>query len=87
MKKPSAKITNYMLKIFICFLLVANIAHSQTNTGNIAGRDSLFEKVSIDELMEIKKYNSQQECIIEMNEQNRKYQIEFSAIRVVCIVK
>lgn len=37
--------------------------------------------------MEIKKYNSQQECIIEMNEQNRKYQIEFSAIRVVCIVK
>ena len=37
--------------------------------------------------MKIKKYNSQQECIIEMNEQNRKYQIEFSAIRVVCIVK
>ena len=23
--------------------------------------------------MEIKKYNSQQECIIKMNEQNRKY--------------
>ena len=37
--------------------------------------------------IEIKEYNSQQECIIEMNEQNRKYQIEFSAIRVVCIVK
>ena len=37
--------------------------------------------------MEIKKYNSQQECIIEMNEQNRKYQTEFSAIRVVCIIK
>jgi hypothetical protein len=37
--------------------------------------------------MEIKKYNSQQECIIEMNEQNRKYQIEFSALRVVCVIK
>ena len=37
--------------------------------------------------MKIKKYNSQQECIIEMNEQNRKYQTEFSAIRVVCIIK
>jgi len=37
--------------------------------------------------LEIKKYNSQQECIIEMNKQNKKYEIEFSAIRVVCIVK
>jgi hypothetical protein len=37
--------------------------------------------------MEIKKYNSQQECIIKMNEQNRKYQIEFSALRVVCVIK
>ena len=37
--------------------------------------------------MEIKKYESQQECIKEMNKQNRKYEIEFSAIRVVCVIK
>ena len=37
--------------------------------------------------LEIKKYNSQQECILEMNEQNRKYEIQFSAIRVVCVIK
>jgi hypothetical protein len=34
--------------------------------------------------MEIKKFESQQECIIEMNNKNRKLQAEFSAIRVVC---
>jgi len=37
--------------------------------------------------IEIKEYNSQQECIIEMNKQNKKYEIQFSAIRVVCTTK
>lgn len=37
--------------------------------------------------MEIKKFDTQQECIKEMNNQNRKYEIEFSAIRVVCVIK
>ena len=37
--------------------------------------------------LEIKKYNSQQECVLEMNKQNKKYEIEFSAIRVVCVIK
>jgi hypothetical protein len=37
--------------------------------------------------IEIKEYSSQQECIIEMNKQNKKYEIQFSAIRVVCITK
>ena len=37
--------------------------------------------------LEIKKYNTQQECIVEMNKQNRKYITEFSALRVVCVKK
>jgi hypothetical protein len=37
--------------------------------------------------IEIKEYSSQQECIIEMNKQNKKYEIQFSAIRVVCTTK
>jgi hypothetical protein len=37
--------------------------------------------------LEIQKFNTQQECIKEMNKQNKKYEIEFSAIRVVCVIK
>jgi hypothetical protein len=37
--------------------------------------------------MEIKEYKTQQECIIDMNKLNNKFEIEHSAIRVVCVEK
>jgi tetratricopeptide (TPR) repeat protein len=55
MKQFNEIIKENMVKLLFSILLVANIAVAQ-NTTPIAKRDSLFDKVSIDELIKIKKY-------------------------------
>lgn len=37
--------------------------------------------------MDIKEYKTQQECVIEMNKLNKQFEIDHSAIRMVCVEK
>ena len=37
--------------------------------------------------MDIKEYKTQHECVVEMNKLNKQFEIEHSAIRVVCVEK